>query len=115
MQNRIDLFIIGIYFVVLILVGVVFGRLVKTGKDYFRAGRSGSWWMVGASMFMSGISAYTFVGIAAAIYTAGWSLLVIYMANTTGYILSALFFAAWYRQLRVITFADEGTGVRSAL
>lgn len=106
MQNRLDLVVIGIYFVVLILVGVVFGRLVKTGKDYFRAGRSGSWWMVGTSMFMSGISAYTFVGIAAAIYTAGWSMLIIYIANATGYILGVLFFAAWYRQLRVITFAE---------
>lgn len=106
MKSNADLIVVGIYFIVLIMVGIVFGRIVKTGKDYFRAGTSGSWWMVGTSMFMSSISAYTFVGIAAAIYTTGWSILAIYGASTIGYILAALFLAAWYRQLRVITFAE---------
>jgi SSS family solute:Na+ symporter len=101
-----DLGIIGIYLCVLVAVGVVFGRIVKTGGDYFRAGGRGSWWLVGYSMFMSGISAFTFVGNAAGIYLAGWSPLSIYLANVAGFIVASCFAAAWYRQMRVVTFAE---------
>lgn len=101
-----DFIIIGVYLCVLVSVGVVFGRIVNTGLDYFRAGARGSWWLVGASMFMSGISAYTFVGNAAGIYESGWSPLSIYLANVAGYMLAAFFMAAWYRQMRAITFAE---------
>lgn len=106
MGTTLDLVIIGIYLCVLVAVGVVFGRIVNTGVDYFRAGGRGSWWMVGASMFMSGISAYTFVGNAAGIYQSGWSPLAIYLANVGGFVLATWFLAAWYRQMRAITFAE---------
>lgn len=106
MGSSLDLVIIAAYLCVLIGVGVVFGRLVKDGGDYFRAGARGSWWMVGSSMFMSGISAYTFVGNSAGIYQAGWSTLAIYFANLAGFIVGGLFIAAWYRQMRVVTFAE---------
>ncbi|WP_432797331.1 sodium:solute symporter family protein [Poriferisphaera sp. WC338] len=106
MGSNLDLTIVGIYMIVLILIGVVFSRLVRNGSDYFRAGARGSWWLVGASMFMSGISAYTFVGNAAGIYKSGWSPLAIYGANVVGFIIGGLFLAAWYRQMRVITFAE---------
>lgn len=106
MGTTLDLVIIGIYMCVLVAVGMVFGRIVNTGVDYFRAGGRGSWWIVGASMFMSGISAYTFVGNAAGIYQSGWSPLSIYLANVAGFVLAALFLAAWYRQMRAITFAE---------
>ncbi|MFA5687631.1 MAG: hypothetical protein WC959_00535 [Kiritimatiellales bacterium] len=106
MGTNLDLIIIGVYLCVLVCVGIVFGRIVNTGIDYFRAGGRGCWWLVGASMFMSGISAYTFVGNAAGIYQSGWSPLAIYLANITGFLLAALFLAAWYRQMRVVTFAE---------
>lgn len=106
MGSVLDLGIVGVYMCVLVLIGISFGRLIKDGSDYFRAGARGSWWMVGASMFMSGISAYTFVGNAAGIYRSGWSPLAIYVANVLGFILGALFLAAWYRQMRVVTYAE---------
>lgn len=106
MGSGLDLIIIAVYLCVLVAVGIVFGRIVKTGGDYFRAGARGSWWLVGSSMFMSGISAYTFVGNAAGIYRSGWSTLSIYLANVAGFALAAFFLAAWYRQMRVITFAE---------
>jgi SSS family solute:Na+ symporter len=106
MGSGLDLIIIAVYLCVLVAVGIVFGRIVKTGGDYFLAGARGSWWLVGSSMFMSGISAYTFVGNAAGIYRSGWSTLSIYLANVAGYALAAVFLAAWYRQMRVVTFAE---------
>jgi solute:Na+ symporter, SSS family len=106
MGSNLDLVIVGVYMCVLVLIGLVFGRLVKSGSDYFKAGAKGSWWMVGSSMFMSGISAYTFVGNAAGIYKSGWSPFAIYLANVCGFILAAVFLGAWYRQMRVVTYAE---------
>lgn len=106
MGSNLDLIIVGVYMCVLVCIGIAFGRLVKDGSDYFKAGARGSWWMVGSSMFMAGISAYTFVGNAAGIYSSGWSPLAIYIANVAGFALAAYCLAAWYRQMRVVTYAE---------
>jgi len=106
MGSSLDLIIVGVYMCVLVLIGMVFGKLVKSGSDYFKAGAKGTWWMVGASMFMSGISAWTFVGNASGIFRAGWSPLAIYLANVLGFVLAAFFLGRWYRQMRVITYAE---------
>lgn len=105
-SNVTEFVVIGVYFVFLIAVGVVFGRLVRNSEDYFKAGGQASWWLVGLSMFMSGISTYTFVGNASGIFKSGWSPLAIYAANVSGFLLCALFVAAWYRQMRVVTVAE---------
>lgn len=57
-------------------------------------------------MFMSGISTYTFVGNASGIFKAGWSPIVIYLGNIVALGLCAFFLGAWYRQMRVVTFAE---------
>lgn len=106
MGSSLDLVIVGVYMCVLVLIGLAFGRLVQSGSDYFKAGARGSWWMVGSSMFMSGISAYTFVGNAAGIYNSGWSPMAIYLANVLSFILGMVCLAAWYRQMRVVTYAE---------
>ena len=43
MGSSLDLVIVGVYMCVLVLIGVVFGRLVKSGSDYFKAGAKASW------------------------------------------------------------------------
>lgn len=101
-----DIFIVCAYLCFLVIVGYAFSRFSKSSSDYFRAGGRGTWYLVGASMFMSGISTYTFVGNAAGIFKSGWSPLAIYLANIAGFLVGTFFMAAWYRQMRVITFAE---------
>lgn len=101
-----ELIVVGVYFCFLIAVGIVFSRLVKNSEDYFKAGGRANWWLVGASSFMCGISTYTFVGNASGIFKSGWSPLAIYLANVSAFVLSALFMAAWYRQMRATTVAE---------
>ncbi len=101
-----DLGILLVYFAFLLGVGFVFSRMVKDGEDYFKSGGEGTWWLVGVSMFMAGISAYTFVGNAAGIFKSGWSPLAIYGANIAGFALGGFVLAAWYRQMRVVTVAE---------
>lgn len=106
MSFTLEVVIIGIYLLFLLGVGVSFRRFNQDSSDYFRAGAKGTWWLVGSSIFMSAISSYTFVGNGAAIYQSGWSPLVIYVANTLVLLVSFLFLAAWFRQMRAVTFGE---------
>ena len=98
--------VIGLYFVFLASIGVVFKRLNRDEDDYFRAGSRSSWWMVGMSLLMSGISTQTFIANAGVAYNAGFSVWWIYCVNALCALVLALGVAAWYRQARVTTFAE---------
>jgi len=104
--TNLDIIIVLTYLCFLILVGVIFSKFSKNCSDYFKAGSRGTWYLVGASMFMSGISTYTFVGNASGIFKSGWSPIAIYAANITAMVAGGLFLGAWYRQMRHITFAE---------
>ncbi|MCC5836029.1 MAG: hypothetical protein JJU20_14980 [Opitutales bacterium] len=97
---------LAIYFAFLIVLGGVFARLNKNLSDFARGGSQLTWWMVGTSMTMAGISAFTFTGNASAAFEAGPSLLIIYLANVLGYAAGAMFLGPWYRQTRAYTSAD---------
>lgn len=105
-EKLLELVIVGVYLLFLMGVGFSFRKFNADSSDYFRAGAKGTWWLVGSSIFMSGISSYTFVGNGAGIYESGWSPLVIYGANTMVFVLSFLIFAAWFRQLRAVTVGE---------
>lgn len=102
----IEISTIVIYLLFLVGVGIVFSRQNSSSEEYFKAGSKGTWWLVGANMFMAGISAYTFVGNAVGIYQSGWSPLAIYGANIISLTVCWLGLAALYRQLRVVTVAE---------
>ncbi|MDQ8184645.1 hypothetical protein [Pelagicoccus sp. SDUM812002] len=97
---------LSLYFSVLILLGIVFSRRNKNLSDYVRGGAQGTWWMVGSSMFMAGISAFTFTGNASAAFDAGPSMLIIYVANCVGFLVAWKFLAALFRRTRAFTMAD---------
>ncbi len=95
-----------IYLIMLLGLGAYFSRYTKNLSDFIRGGAQGTWWIVGVSMFISGISAFTFTGNASAAYDAGPTLLIIYLANVISYAISGLFLAKWFRQTRALTIAD---------
>ncbi len=95
-----------VYLVVLLALGAYFKKFTRDLSDFVRGGAQGSWWLVGMSILMSSISAFTFTGNASAAYEAGPSLLVIYAANCLGLMCGALFLGPWLRQTRAYTSAD---------
>lgn len=104
------------YFVLVLAIGGIFSRFTKNLGDFARGGAQGTWWMVGTSMLMAGISAFTFTGNGSAAFEAGPSVLAIYVANILGFVVGGLFLGRWYRQTRAYTSADVirrrfGTGV----
>jgi solute:Na+ symporter, SSS family len=103
MIHSIEYVVIAIYLVFMIIIGFVFKKLNSNVDDYFRSGCKGSWWLVGASNYISAISAYSFTGAAGVAYTAGWSVLIIYVYGPLTGFITYFFFAARFRQLRITT------------
>ena len=49
-----------IYLIMLLSLGAYFTWFNKNLSDFIRGGAQGTWWIVGMSMFVSAISAFTF-------------------------------------------------------
>lgn len=101
-----DTIIIAIYFVFMIGVGIAMHRLNAAPSDYFRAGGAAPWWLCGCSALMTSFSAWSFTGAAGRIYADGFAPLALYGANVVAFLVCWLWFAARYRQMRVITYVD---------
>jgi len=106
MSHTLEYAIIAVYLVFMLVMGAAFHSMNRNVSDYFRSGCQGTWWLVGTSIFMSGISAITFTSNAGVAYAAGLSYLVIYAGTVAGLVLNWLFLAGWFRQLRAITFPE---------
>jgi solute:Na+ symporter, SSS family len=94
-----------IYLAFLVGLGIWASKLNNSVSDFVRGGSKAAWWMVGTSMFVSGISAFTFTGNASAAFLSGPTFLIIYVAGGLGYLLCAIL-APWFRQTRAETWAD---------
>lgn len=97
---------LGAYFILLLGLGWGFSRMTKNMSDFVRGGAQGTWWLVGSSIVMAGISAFTFTGNGSAAFLAGPTFLIIYVANCLAYLIGWLFLAAWFRQTRAYTQSD---------
>jgi len=106
MENLLEYTTIGVYLCFLVGIGFIFSRMSKNISDFVRGGAQGTWWMVGTSTLMAGISAFTFTGNAGAAYDAGFSPLIIYIGNCSAYLIAGLFLAKWFRRTRAVTVPD---------
>jgi len=97
---------LGCYFAMLVFIGFALSKFNTNLSDFVRGGAQATWWLVGSSMVMAGISAFTFTGNASAAFEAGPSMLTIYAANCAGFLVCALFLGAWFRQTRAYTIVD---------
>ncbi len=98
-----DYGVIVIYFLFIIIIGIVFHKFSKDSSDYFRGGGHMLWWLVGATAFMSQFSAWTFIGAAGKAYREGFLILAIFFGNALGYFVTYFLSGAKYRQLRAVT------------
>ena len=101
-----DYLIIGTYLVFLASMGWVFRRFNKGSQDYFAGGFRMAWWMLGASSFISNFSCWLFTGAANIAYTYGILILGFYGIDILGFIVSYVWFAPRFRQLRLVTAMD---------
>src|SRR5690554_4454968 len=97
---------LGCYLILLLIVGFAFSRQNRNLSDFVRSGAQGTWWIVGTSMLMSGISAFTFTGNASAAFEGGPTLLIIYLSNCAAFLIAYIWIGPWLRQTRAYTTAD---------
>ncbi|MGC9327766.1 MAG: sodium:solute symporter family transporter [Candidatus Hinthialibacter sp.] len=69
--SGIDYGMMILYLIFTVGLGIYLGKNIKTGHDYFLAGRRLPWWAVGMSMVVSDIGAIDIVGIAGSAYIYG--------------------------------------------
>ena len=67
----IDLFIMACYLVMVVGIGLFFARKERTSENYFLAGRSLTWPVIGASLFASNIGTEHLVGLAGDAHRVG--------------------------------------------
>lgn len=66
-----DMFIVIAYLTAIPLFGFYFRRFVKTGEDYFLAGRMLPWWVISMSIIGTQVGATDYVGAAGGAYRFG--------------------------------------------
>lgn len=98
-----DFLVIILYFAVLAWMGWHFSKKQKSADDYFKGGGRIPWFIVGLSIFGTGLSAITFMSIPAKAYATDWS----YMLFNAGIVLVVplivLVFIPYFRKLNVTT------------
>lgn len=99
--NSIDLIIIGLFFLLMLAIGIYSYFKNSNAEDYFVAGGQLPWWLSGISHHVSGYSGAVFVAYAALAYTHGISVYV-WWAFTIGItiLLSAKVFPVLWVRLR---------------
>jgi SSS family solute:Na+ symporter len=105
--HPLDLVVIAGYVVLIVVVGLRVARNVKNARDFFLAGRSLTWWVIGLSIIGSNIDTNSYVGASGNAYTIG-----IAQANfewigaIPAMILASLIFIPLYRRAGVYSIPE---------
>ena len=109
--TSLDLWVIGIYLVALLGMGLVLERVIKNSADMFAAGGQSPWWLSGISAYMTMFSSGTFVVWGGIAYKAGMVAVSISTMLGLSALLVAYFFASRWKATGA-TSAAEYIGVR---
>ncbi|HZV13012.1 MAG TPA: sodium/solute symporter, partial [Candidatus Kapabacteria bacterium] len=101
--EQLDYFVVGVYFVLMICIGVYVARFMRGAKDFFAGGNKIPWWIAGVSLYMQNFSAWTFSGAAGFTYYAGWFAVLYFATWCIGYLVGTQLTAVQWRRSRVIS------------
>ena len=102
--HGLDYLAFGTYFVVLCGIGLWTGRKEKKGsEDYFLAGRSLPWYVVGTSFIASNISTEHFIGMVGAAYIYGVSIAMYEWGNINAFSVLIWLFIPFLLATKVFT------------
>ena len=104
--NLVDYSVIGIYGLLMVVVGLYVMRFNRGAAEYFRGGSRIPWLVAGLSCFMSGFSAWTFTGAAGVAYSHGIVAVGLYIGNAASFLLGYFVFATRWRRSRVTTVME---------
>ena len=102
-----DYFAFGLYFVVLCVIGFWAGRKKRKGsEDYFLAGRTLPWYVVGTSFIASNISTEHFIGMIGATFIFGISIAMYEWGNINSFTVLIWLFIPFLLATRIFTIPE---------
>ena len=105
--EAIDIAILLVYMVGILILGSFFGRYIKTGGDYFLAGKALPFWAIGMSVVVSDIGALDFIGVAGETYNSGIAVANFdWMGSMRAVVFAAFFFIPDYWRSGVYTIPE---------
>ncbi len=103
-MTGLDWFIVGLYVVIALVLGVVFSRKAsRTTADFFVAGRSLPWWIAGTSLVATTFSTDTPLFVAGLARSEGIHGNWFWWAAAIGQTATIFFFAKLWRRTKVLT------------
>jgi len=93
--------VIGIYFLVMILIGVKYSKRQKSTEDYFKGGGRIPWWAAGLSLFGTSLSAITFMAIPAKTYMTDWGYFFFQMTPLLAAPVLIALYVPYFRSLNI--------------
>lgn len=104
--SPVDWIILLLYFGFIIWRGIGYAKKHETAKDYFLAGRSLTWPIIGLSLFASNISSSSLIGMAASGYETGISVFSYEWMAAVVLIIVAIFFLPFYLRSKIYTLPE---------
>lgn len=104
--SAIDLTLVAVYLAVVLWIGVRVGRHQGGAEDYFLAGRTLTWPLIGLSLFATNVSSSTLVGLMGSAYTTGVSVYNYEWMAAVVLVVFVVFFLPSYIRTRVFTMPE---------
>ncbi len=101
--NGIDYFVVGLYGFLVLSAGWVVSRFNKKTSDYFKGGGMIPWGLSAVSLFISGFSAFMFVGAAGFTYRNGSAAILLFSLAAPAYMLGYFLYGRLWRRSRIDT------------
>ena len=104
--STVDVTIIIGYLIFVVLLGFYFGKKHEDAEDYFLAGRSLTWPLIGFSLFASNMSSNSLVGLAGSGYNDGFSVYSYEWMAVVILVIFAVFFLPFYLRNKIFTIPE---------
>ena len=104
--HPIDVTVLAVYAVFVVYLGFHFAKKHETAEDYFLAGRSMTWPLIGFSLFASNISSTTLVGLAGDAYSTGISVFNYEWMAAIVLVFFSIFVLPFYLRSKIFTIPE---------
>ena len=107
MLHGIDYFVVIVYMVGIMLLGLYFKKFVHSSEDYFLAGKMMPFWAIGMSIVVSDIGAQDFVAVSGQAYRYGISVGNFdWIGSVPGMLLAAFIFVPYFWKAGLYTIPE---------
>ena len=104
--STVDVAIVVAYLIFVVLLGFYFSQKHKNAEDYFLAGRSLTWPIIGFSLFASNMSSNSLIGLSGAGFADGFSVYSYEWMAILVLIIFAVFFLPFYLKNKIFTVPE---------